>query len=244
MNALRLFALLIYTFGAFTYGALLVLWARELGRVGWGGRGVAGDQSADRRVDLLNGALTIVSFAWFCMLITQMLFAVAGGRRNWPVELSILFLAYAFPPLIMHVTWAEAWRRHPLPAPGAWRAAVVLAYAAAVAIPSVFIYLALQPGELLDAYRMAVGALNAGLSVMFVAAAAFSIALISRTPKPLRPSAGGQHWPMLTLFGVMLLVFATIFIIGAIRGGWAVYPVGSVLEGRSASGPVPRSSQP
>ena len=230
MNGLRLFALLVYSFGAFTYGALLVLWVRELGRVGWGGRGGDGATPADRRVDLLNGALTIVSFAWFLVLIAEQLLLLAGARQPyWPLAVANILLAFSFPPLIMHVTWAEASRRHRIVAAALWRALIATAYVLAALLPAAFLYYSLLPAW--DAAQMvAIRLLNAGLSVLFIAAAVFAMALISRTPKATRTAEGGRHWSMVTLFGVMLLIFATIFIIGELQGGGPMYPIGSLLE--------------
>lgn len=240
MDTLRLVALLIYTFGALTYGALLVVWARELGRVGWGGRGAGQDRTTGRRIDLINGTLTIVSFLWFCALIAQILVAVVGGARvrYWPLETVIILLSYSFPPLIMHVTWAETAR---LSGACSWRYAgplVIVAYIASAAIPAAGLSVAMAPGVERDTYVAAVRALNAGLSVLFISAAVFAIVLLNRARGPARGHERARRWSLLTLFGVMLMMFAAIFIIGELQGGGPMYPIGSFVEVLAKSLPL------
>ncbi|MCI0568997.1 MAG: hypothetical protein L0Z52_12550, partial [Acidobacteria bacterium] len=70
MNLARLLALLIYTYGAFSFGAILILWLAQMGRVRWGGR-VSQSCGWKPRSDLVGGALTFLSFSWFvcCLLL-------------------------------------------------------------------------------------------------------------------------------------------------------------------------------
>jgi hypothetical protein len=222
MSALRLFALLVYTFGAFTYGALLVLWVRELGRVGWAGR-------IGRQVEVLNGALTVVSFLWFSGLIWQMLMFAGSQRPYWPLELGLVAIAYAFPPLIMHLTWAEVTQRRPTSR--AWAAVLVVSYVAAAGIPLVTIWaMTTASGDLV---RPAMRVLGAGLPVLFIVTAVYCIALVSRQPQAPQPQEKAATWAMRGLFALMLLLFVATLAVSELQGG--MHPtgyaaVGSVVE--------------
>jgi signal transduction histidine kinase len=232
MSALRLFALLVYTFGAFTYGALLVLWLRDFGRMGWAGR-------PGRQVEAVNGALTIVSFLWFSGLIWQMLMSIARLRPYWLLELGLVALAYAFPPLIMHITWVEVTTRRSKPVSRAWTAMLVACYAAAAGIPVSAIWvMATADGELV---RTAMRVLGAGLPLLFILTAVYCITLVSRHARPPQPGARARSRAMGTLFGLMLLLFVAMLVVSELQGG--MHPtgyaaVGSVVEVMAKSLPL------
>ena len=108
MNALRLFALLIYTFGAFAYGAMLAALGRASSATcGWGGRSQPPSRRG-REVGPVNGALLVLSFLWFCCNAGALLYElVTSHGRPGSSTSRPLFLAFAFPPIIMHVSWVE-----------------------------------------------------------------------------------------------------------------------------------------
>jgi two-component sensor histidine kinase len=224
MSALRLFALLVYTFGAFTYGALLVLWMRDLGRMGWAGR-------PGRQVEAINGALTIVSFLWFSGLIWQLLMAAGRQGPNWSLEFGLVALAYAFPPLIMHITWVEVRASRPAPASRGWTTVLVAAYAAAAGIPAVTIWLMATASN--ELYRPAMRVLGAGLPLLFILTAVYCITLVNRHAAPRHARDPASTRAMGALFGLMLLLFVVILAVSELQGG--MHPtgyaaVGSVVE--------------
>jgi hypothetical protein len=227
MDAVALFALLVYGFGAFTYGTILVLWIRELGRVGWATR-------PEKRIDLVNGALVILSFVWFCALIVQVVVALAGPPRPfWPIETAVILLAYLFPPLIMHITWADEATSQRPKAPGrAWRSLIVAAYVAAISIPLISLRLMFDPATSTPTYLNASRVLGTGLSALFILTAIFCLVLVSRGPKRPRARERRQTWAMAALFGMMMLLFAAILAVGEISGGrHGGHPfIGSLLE--------------
>ena len=94
MKSLGLLALLVYTFGALTYGSMLVLWVREMGRLGWGAR--PGSGGPRREVDGVNGALLVVTCLWFCGNVIDVLVQF-GRARSLPLQIVLIVIAYAFP---------------------------------------------------------------------------------------------------------------------------------------------------
>ena len=88
MNAVRLFSLLVYTFGVFAYGAMLALWISEMGRVGWAARRRA--ITPGREVDTINGALLALSFLWFAALLRPRRKATAARRSHNAGPMSIV----------------------------------------------------------------------------------------------------------------------------------------------------------
>jgi two-component system LytT family sensor kinase len=90
MGALQFVALFVYGFGAFTYGATLVLWA-------------TGERRS--RVHPVEVMLTAVSAVWFVAHLANLLMAgVLGIGRGLAGEV-VLVAALLFPPLIMHTVY-------------------------------------------------------------------------------------------------------------------------------------------
>ena len=105
MNLLRLTALLIYAYGAFSYGALLVLLIRRFGFADRTSR--PAPARACYRIDFPSSAITLVSFAWFTVLLMLTLVELNPGVKQWPLLTVALFLVYLYPPLIAHSAYEE-----------------------------------------------------------------------------------------------------------------------------------------
>ena len=185
MNVLRLVALLTYTFGAFAYGAFLVLWVRERRLPGWGGR--SSDRlTAHQETDGINGALLLVSFLWFCSNVALSLIGFMTRRTPWQLEVATICFAFAFPPLIVHITWTEVVRSRNGSVAPVWRAVLWPAYAAALILPLWSLVLLAGPASA-SSEHVAERLLRFGLPAMFVCAAVYSIAILMRhstTPEP------------------------------------------------------------
>lgn len=229
MNALRLIALLTYTFGAFAYGAFLVLWVRELARTRWGG-GSPDRPSARQAMDPINAALLLVSFLWFCSNVALALIGFMTRRTPWQLEVATICFAFAFPPLIVHITWAEVVHsRKGSVAPG-WRAVLWPAYAAALILPLWSLILLTGPATASSDY-VAERLLRFGLPAMFVCAAVYSMAILMRhgtTPEPRARLA--RRWTM-GLLVLMLLLFLMLVGISSSSGGpRPAVAAGAILE--------------
>jgi anti-sigma regulatory factor (Ser/Thr protein kinase) len=216
MTAVRLFALLIYTFGTFAYGAMLALWVGALGRLGWGGRESRSAVSG-REVDMLNGALLAISFLWFQCNVAALVASLTPRARLWQADVALIVLAFCFPPLIMHVSWAEVAAAGDARVSRGWRLALWPAYAICAAIPawSLAVIYFTSDGPL---YRLVDRLLGSALSVAFIAAALYCIVLVTRR----RPQEGARghlpRRPIVLLFGCMLTVFTGLFVLTTFTG--------------------------
>jgi signal transduction histidine kinase len=232
MHGIRLFALLVYTVGAFAYGALIVLWAQELGRVGWGLRSRDAGEERATQADLVNGALIFVSFGWFLALIAQLLLTVGPGLGYVWLEMAVILIAFTFPPLIAHITWVETRRERPngLAAPWGW--AVVAVYVIAAAIPLSTMGRVFDPAASREIAGAGVRFMNAGLSLLFILTAAYALTLVWRARVHGRQPQRAQRRSLVTLFGMMMLLFVAVFILGEVQGAprRGSYPLGSLLE--------------
>ena len=216
MDALRLFALLIYTFGAFAYGAMLLMWIRELGAVGWADRRSTG--TWNREADLVNGTLLVISFSWFVCNVAQLLVQLTPQRQLWQVDVANVLLAFAFPPLIMHITWAEVSVASRAVMSRAWRYMLWPAYGFCTLLPLWLLgvsFPSADDGVVRDAAVTA----TAGLSAAFVAAAVYSTVLISRSPSsefrsPSRDALQARR-SLLGLFAAMALIFLLMLWVAA-----------------------------
>jgi signal transduction histidine kinase len=217
MKSLGLLALLVYTFGALTYGSILVLWVREMGRLGWAartGREGACEGGPHREVDGVNGALLVVTFLWFCGNVIEVLYTFGRDRSVW-LQVGLALLAYAFPPIIMHLTLAESQRERRLPR--AWHAALLPAYLLCVAVPIVGLAVMAEWPDTAAAV-VAGRVMTAGLSVAFVGAAAYSAMLVARygDVRDARQVAS-RRW-LLRMFGFMSVLFVLMFFLNSGRG--------------------------
>jgi GAF domain-containing protein len=210
MNAMRLFALLVYTFGVLAYGAMLALWIGEMGRRGWGGRTRA--VTPGREVDALNGVLLAVSFLWFLCNVGSLIVSMTPRTSAWPLEAATVVLAFCFPPVIMHVSWAEVSHNGEQPLSPGWRIALWPAYAVCLSMPIWALMLLAAPISSRDA-AIANRILGGGLSGAFIATAIYCMALLTRR----RPTAGlrdrQSRRSILVLFACMIAVFILLFVV-------------------------------
>ena len=209
MRALGLVALLVYTFGAFAYGAILFLWITLVRSRRWSARnGLC--PPAGREAAAVNGVLLVVSLLWFCCNVGLVLYRLVPLNTPWQLDVASVFLAFAFPPIIMHTTLTEVADADPSRVSGAWRAVIWPVYAAALVIPVWGVTLLIPSTVDPAARQLGNQLLGFGLTGGFVAAAVYSIALIAthgdaREPRRER----GRQWT-LGLFGLMAVLFLLI----------------------------------
>ena len=75
---------------------------------------------------MVGAALQLVSFVWFVLLVVGTLVQLGTPARVWQLEILIAWLAFSFPPLIMHISYAEVAAERDVPLPAPWRALVWL----------------------------------------------------------------------------------------------------------------------
>ena len=222
MDALRLVALLIYTFGAFVYGSMLLMWVRALGGVSRGVRRSV--RPSQHEADAVNGALLVVSFAWFLCNVAQLLVGLTPRRQVWQLDVAGLVLAFAFPPLIMHATWAEIDPARTARLSRGWRAALWPAYAISALIPGWLLAVIYTSPADDAAVGGAARATTIGLCLAFITAASYSIAIVSRAAgvgdAPARSAseeanARQARWSILGLFAAMAVMFGLMLWIAA-----------------------------
>ena len=213
MTVLRVAALLIYTFGVYAYGALLVLWLQEI-RCALRTSESSAAPSSLKGV-FVSGALFSVSFVWFVtnLLIMLQIFAPGGGRGSmWIACLwATLWLAFAFPPLITHMCWAETCEARATPPPRSWAVFVGFMYAVAGAV---VLTCTLGFNEIGVSPETANRLTSVGTMTLFIAAAIYAIALLARYPVPARTPRDSQstRWHF-ALYGAMALLFMFVFVL-------------------------------
>lgn len=219
MTALGILALLVYTFGAFAYGAVLLLALQEFGARGWAGQQRAPKASGRDRgaaeAQLVGGSMLALGFAWFVINVVVAILDLGRGAQHSFVQLLSAYLAFLYPPLIMHVTLAEHLAD---PSPDAvrpsagWRRALWMAYVLILAIP-VWATLALA-GLVPAAGWMVNVVFGVGLPVSFIAASLYSVALsrtYGRAAVTSRERLGDRAMRM--MFGITVLVFILLLVI-------------------------------
>ncbi|HEV3485995.1 MAG TPA: histidine kinase, partial [Vicinamibacterales bacterium] len=211
MTAIRVAALLVFTFGVFAYGAVLVFWGREAGRMPWG---AVRRETTARPADRVGTAMVVVSFVWFVVNLLLTL-ARLGLMNGEPLDFAVLWLALAFPPLIMHVAVSEATRATGRPLPSQWQRAPWPVYAVSAGTAIVATLVLADLVHWISAASMA-WVLNLVLGVAFIAAAIFSATLISRRDNRKTERERQSHRWMVALFGFMALLFVITFAEGRV----------------------------
>ena len=181
MTAVGILALLLYTFGAYAYGAVLVLSIQDYGRRGW----AAQRRARPAEAEFVGVAMMLLGTIWFIANVVLAIVQLGPPSRQWSYQLITLWLAFLWPPLIMHVTLAEVEGSHGCgPRTRLWRWAVRLAYPLVLAVPvwatAVFFGFIPVAGRTIDLV------LNAGLTIAFTVASVFSVSISRRVGEPAR----------------------------------------------------------
>lgn len=211
MTGLAILALLIYTFGAYAYGAVLWLSLQDYGRRGWAAQ--RRDQPTD--AEKVGAAMMLLGFVWFLVNLTDAILRLGPpAPYNW-VQVLLLWLAFLYPPIIMHVTVAEVVKSHPEcdAAVRPWRRVALATYPVTLAIPfwATLAFFRLAPAT---DYSLAV-VLNGGLTVAFVTASIFSVSMSNRFESSrLTPRQRLGDRAMNGMFVLMVCLFVLLPIIG------------------------------
>src|SRR6266850_2863360 len=127
MNLLRLTALLVYTVGMFSYGTIFLLWLRRIARAEWNGQPTSTCR-ARRPADFPVGAIVFVSLVHFTVSLLLTLTSLDPHIRQWPLLTVNLVIVFLFPPLIMHMNYAEMKSEGRLPPGRVWSLGIPVTY--------------------------------------------------------------------------------------------------------------------
>ncbi len=105
MVTVQLISLFVCVFGAFAYGSAVVLWLRQASPVWAPYRNYA--RGGHAKLDLASFALFAVCTMWFILTGFSEYRQLAGADEEGWIEVAILALVFAFPPLIMHTVYLE-----------------------------------------------------------------------------------------------------------------------------------------
>ena len=204
MTALGILALLIYTFGAYAYGAVAWLSVQDYGARGW----AAQRRDEPRRAEVVGLGLMALGFVWFLLNLADAVLRLGPHAGHSWLTLVILWLAFLYPPVIMHVAVAEVSSRHPEShrqlRPWVW--VMRAAYPLALAMP---LWATLAILEVIQTTDDVVGVvLNGGLTLAFAGASTFSIVISKRFGRSQRTSRErlGQR-AMTAMFITTVVVF-------------------------------------
>jgi signal transduction histidine kinase len=215
MNLVRLLALLIYTYGAFSFGAILILWLAQMGRIRWGGKAI---QSCawKPRSDLVGGALTFLSFSWFVCCLLLVLIQLDPKIRAYPIMTVLFVQVFLFPPLIAHTTYIEVKSSADAAIPRVWRWALVALYAGCLSVMS---YSLLGFYDVISLPHERVGTISGvSMGIFFSLAGVYSVLAISRySRKPTTPKERSSRRWWLGLFISLFLMGLPIILINL---GW------------------------
>ena len=223
MLVLGVLAVLIYTFGAYAYGAVVWLSLQDAGTRGW-----AGQRRTDpTEAEVVGMAMMVVGFVWFLLNLADTVLRLGPPIDNSSLQVAVLWLAFLYPPLIMHVTVAEVASGQPEGSEGlgAWRWAPRLAYVPGLVIP-IWATLAFMKVVPATEYQLAL-VLNGGLTGTFVVASIFSVLMSQRFGSSRRTSRdrlGDRAMTAMFLVTVLLFVLmpaiaiATRANVGAVLG--------------------------
>lgn len=216
MRALILTSLLIFTFGAVSFAAVLVLWLREA------------KERKPQWLDWIHGAVIFVCAVWFALNLIHTLSILSPGPVSDTLGWSMLAVAFFFPPLIMHVyfldyephlsstlnvrSFAAPPSPRSLPTDRSWKRSrrigqFLIAAVYAISLPlSVFSFL--FAFRILKGSQRAGDRLSVALFALFITAAASGAALVFKLRRRQdNPHERGYHRWNLFLFAVMILVF-------------------------------------
>lgn len=198
--------LLVYTFGAFAFAALLAISVREDGR---NDRNAKADPNIDRTARV-GFALWTVCLLWFAFNLIIGLAELGPHRQIWAVQMAAMWLSFTFPPLIAHMTWADAVASRVEPPAPVWRYPVLPGYvlAAVLALTGTLGFFGAGGFATETVGRL----MTAALVGLFIGASVYSMALLAtdpsrdRTPRESRSS----RWHI-ALFAVMAVLFVLVF---------------------------------
>jgi signal transduction histidine kinase len=202
MDAVNLIALLVYTTGMCAYGAVLALSVKP-----------ASDAAQPAKPlteqDVVGLALWAVTVLWFAVNAIAILERFGVVDAGYADDIAGLWLAFCFPPLIMHITYVEvgASRRPP---GGVWRAALWAMYLVTqtIVVVAVLAFMGVLPVP-----EAAVGPiLNFTISPAFILAAVYAMTLMGKSNPTRTPRQRASRRWHLVLFAGLAVLFVVLLV--------------------------------
>ncbi len=198
MRILTVFSLIIFSFGAISYGALLLIYLRQR----W-----EGSIPADSPVMV---GVTLLGTVWFLLNLVVVAVELTHQPSVWKFYGLMMSVALLFPPLVMDIYLSpeEPYLRRRI----IWRGTVRVTYAvswglAVLGVPFVLTEtLSMPPSERLRVMMVT-------LFVLFIIAMTFVFLTLSRSGrKHAKPEHRGKRRWHLLLTGIGFLVFVTVLL--------------------------------
>jgi signal transduction histidine kinase len=233
VNTLRIIAVVVYTSGAYAYGALALISLQEW----WTGQAPARPEPVPagwRELEAVGTALQLVSLVWFIVLAIMTLVQFSGPTRIWQLDVLRAWLGFSFPPLIMHITYAEVAAGRSTPLPSAWRAFIWLMYLAmhGTVVWSLLVFADVLP----TAHQLASRTLTVAISAGFITAAIYAMALVGQAPHRKETAREQQlrRW-YVVLFGLVVVLFGLLVaLVGRGRASAGTVALGLVEIGANS----------
>lgn len=190
-------SLIIFAFGALSFTALALMWLRQHFRHEQAVLKTGCGPSENRELHYVSGVMLLVCALWFYANIVLDLWLAQGGAMR-QFQAGLFAFAYIFPPLIMHIFYAEH-RPEVLRLGPVWKRIIKLAYlGSALAIALIIL-------GMLQLIQAPWQGLSFTLSGCFVAAGIFGAAFMSRWRKRKeRPEEKRGRWWTLALLALIV----------------------------------------
>lgn len=208
MTALSILALCVFIFGAYVYGATVVLSLRHRTPV-WGLDPDA--VSPPRGFNLQGLTMFLICTLWFVLhSVIEFRNLLGGPRKNDVIDLAAVELVFFFPALILHTVWRETEHaeRTRSPLDGVWPALTWLLYglgaAYAIYVPLAAYDLVAAPAHLSAFLGMSIGALFTICSVGCIAL------MTTRRRQTATADQRRMRTIMIGMFSSMIVVFVVL----------------------------------
>jgi signal transduction histidine kinase len=229
VDKIRLITLLVYSFGVYAYGSLLLGMLRARARAeclpGFSRPG------RPRAAEVTGTVLLVVSFLWFVVSVLEVVVRLIPEWFTWAFDFARMVIVYTFPPLIMQMVYLEAHQRsgklgHPF-----WRRAVVAMWVLAPAVTAFcfvgFLGLTGLSGRFLGIFS------GLSIGVMFGLTAVYSLLASNRG----RPAEESRDEHASRRSSTLLYAFViAIVLTGIVAGGYSRYVIEIV---RNVGGALP-----
>ena len=208
MTALSIAALCIFIFGAYAYGAVVVLSLRHRMPV-WPGK--APDDRKRLRAETVGLAMFVTCTLWFVLhSVIEFRFLMGEPRGNDLLDLAALEVVFLFPGLILQTVLVERSGQDPPRHPRIWALWVAVLYAVGAVL---MIYTPLAIYKYLPAPDSLSRAIGIAVGTLFTVTSVCSLILVAGRPKrqPTPDQQRLRHSMMFLYITMIVVFFALVF---------------------------------